>query len=164
MSHPVADPSRLRLGALFDQCHALVSSEMFRRMTDDQRGLELSFSQIHALMHLNRHGAVIIADLAEAVKLSSTAASRMVERMVRAGLVQRRENPEDRRQKYVELTPAGVSHVEELRSSITQIYSELFVHVPDKMVHQLIDTLVKARSYMPPAICTLNSRPAETEG
>ncbi|QDL92788.1 MarR family transcriptional regulator [Paroceanicella profunda] len=163
MNHPVADPCRLKLGALFDQCHALVSSEMFRRMTDDLRGLELSFSQIHALMHLNRHGGVIIADLAEAVKLSSTAASRMVERMVRVGLVQRRENPVDRRQKYVELTPAGLAHLKELRNSTIQIYSELFVHVPDADVLNLIDALNRTCSHMPLSCCLGQFQPADPE-
>ena len=48
-----------------------------------------------------------IADIAQATGLTHNAASRLVDRLVQAGYVSRAEDAHDRRQKRVELTPAG---------------------------------------------------------
>jgi DNA-binding MarR family transcriptional regulator len=48
-----------------------------------------------------------MSELADAVLLSRSGVTRLVDRMVRAGLVRREQCPEDRRSLYATLTPEG---------------------------------------------------------
>ncbi len=67
----------------------------------------LSMSQVGALFHLSRSGASGVSELGGDLGVTSAAASQMLERLVQAGLVVRREDPEDRRAKRIELTELG---------------------------------------------------------
>ena len=66
----------------------------------------LSMPQMGTLFFL-RGGPGTVSRIAEHLDLSLAATSHLVERLVQRGLVARFENPADRRQKCVELSPAG---------------------------------------------------------
>jgi DNA-binding MarR family transcriptional regulator len=68
---------------------------------------ELSMSQIGALFHLEKMGTSGVTDLGEHLGVTSAAASQMLERLVQQGLIQRSEDPHDRRVKQINLTEAG---------------------------------------------------------
>jgi DNA-binding MarR family transcriptional regulator len=64
-----------------------------------------------------------VAEVAECIALSQSAASRaVVDRLVGDGLITRQEDPHDRRNKRLTLTPAGVARIEE----IEQVYGGEF--------------------------------------
>ena len=63
-----------------------------------------------------------VAEVAECIALSQSAASRAVDRLVGDGLITRQEDPHDRRNKRLTLTPAGVARIEE----IEQVYGGEF--------------------------------------
>jgi len=67
----------------------------------------LSMSQIGALFHIHRHGSTAVSDLGEHLGVTSGAASQMLERMVQQDLIQRTEDPHDRRAKKIVLTDQG---------------------------------------------------------
>jgi MarR family transcriptional regulator for hemolysin len=67
----------------------------------------LSMAQISVLLRLHYRGPVTIADLRKDTAGSRAAASQMIDELVRAGLVQRREAEGDRRLKVVSLTDPG---------------------------------------------------------
>ncbi|MBA2373104.1 MAG: winged helix-turn-helix transcriptional regulator [Chloroflexi bacterium] len=69
--------------------------------------LRLGFTQLAALYVLADSGTTTIGDLAEVIGRSPSATSRLVAGLVRRRLVERREEPEDRRQKSLWLTPRG---------------------------------------------------------
>jgi DNA-binding MarR family transcriptional regulator len=70
--------------------------------------IDLSFSQVRMLMVLAYVGrALPINRIAEHLCLTLPSAGRNVERLLREGLVEREEDPHDRRVKLVQLTPAG---------------------------------------------------------
>jgi len=81
-----------------------------------QRSVGLPLAWYDVLLEL--HGApdrrLRMGDLGTKVVLSRTRVSRLVDELVRAGLVTRTSNPDDRRSAYAELTPLGV---ERLRSA-----------------------------------------------
>lgn len=71
------------------------------------------------VLHALKHQALTIAQVAETLYITPSAASRAADRLVRDGLIARHENPADRRQKQLTLAPAGtalLSDVEELRA------------------------------------------------
>ncbi len=69
--------------------------------------LRLGFTQLAALYVLADGSTTTIGELAESLGRSPSATSRLVDGLVRRRLVERHEEPEDRRQKSVLLTHRG---------------------------------------------------------
>jgi DNA-binding MarR family transcriptional regulator len=67
----------------------------------------LSMSMIGTLFHLNRRGHTGVSDLSQHLGVSSAAASQMLDRLVEEGLIERTEDPDDRRMKKISLTEKG---------------------------------------------------------
>ena len=74
----------------------------------------LSFSQVNALMRLHFTGLADISDIGEQMGITNAAASQLVERLFRMGLLERTEDLNDRRIKRLTLTPAGHALAEKL--------------------------------------------------
>ena len=70
-------------------------------------GLRLGFTQLAALYVLADGGTTTIGELAEVLGRSPSATSRLVDGLARRRLVERRQEPEDRRQRTLILTPRG---------------------------------------------------------
>ncbi len=64
----------------------------------------LSMPQFGLLMRLYYGGGCEVHDLGKHMDVSSAAASQLVDRLVQSGLVQRTEDPEDRRARQVTIT------------------------------------------------------------
>src|SRR5512136_1380967 len=73
----------------------------------------LSTPQIHALMYIHHFGGCQVSDMAMMAEVSNAAASQLVERLVQQGLVERREDPQDRRYKLVTLSTKGKELIRE---------------------------------------------------
>jgi DNA-binding MarR family transcriptional regulator len=69
--------------------------------------LRLGFTQLAALYVLADGSTTTVGELADALGRSPSATSRLVEGLARRRLVERREDPEDRRQRSVALTQRG---------------------------------------------------------
>jgi DNA-binding MarR family transcriptional regulator len=69
--------------------------------------LRLGFTQLAALYVLADGATTTIGELAEQLGRSPSATSRLVDGLVRRRLVERREEPEDRRQRTLGLTHRG---------------------------------------------------------
>ena len=67
----------------------------------------LSTPQIHALMYIFHAGQCQVSDISALADVSNPAASQLVERLVKQGLVDRREDPKDRRNKLLTLSEKG---------------------------------------------------------
>ena len=67
----------------------------------------LSTPQINALMYIYHAGECQVSDIGVLADASNAAASQLVERLVQQDLVQRKEDPADRRTKLLTLTEKG---------------------------------------------------------
>ncbi len=68
----------------------------------------LSMSQMGALMQLHHKGVCGVSDIGDDLGISSAAASQMLERLFQQGLIERSEDPHDRRVKQIILTDKGL--------------------------------------------------------
>jgi DNA-binding MarR family transcriptional regulator len=66
-----------------------------------------SLPQIKLIKHLYLHGPCMVGEVAGALGVSMPSASEMIDKLVDEGLVERRTNPDDRRQVLVSLTAAA---------------------------------------------------------
>ena len=73
----------------------------------------MSMAQLGALFHISHRGASDVSGLGGHMGVTSAAASQVLDRLVEAGLVLRREDPADRRAKRVELTSQGRARMQE---------------------------------------------------
>jgi DNA-binding MarR family transcriptional regulator len=85
-----------------------------RDLREVTRQTGLSMSQISTLFRIYRGGVCGVSDIGEDLGVTSAAASQMVERMVRLGLLERSENLKDRRNKPRKLTAQGQAAVCEM--------------------------------------------------
>jgi DNA-binding MarR family transcriptional regulator len=79
------------------------------------RDLDMSMQQLRAIYLLRDEEEASVGRLAELFGMRLPAASLLADRLVRAGLVDRREDPEDRRRVLLSLSRAGQRLVTELR-------------------------------------------------
>ena len=93
-------------------------SEVFmqRSMRDFRRFMDstgLSFSQINILMRLVHSGDTNVSEVGEQLGVTNAAASQAVDRLVGLGLIERTEDPMDRRTRRLALTPKGKATIDE---------------------------------------------------
>jgi DNA-binding MarR family transcriptional regulator len=69
----------------------------------------LSMSQLNAMFHIHHCGTCGVREVAENLGVTSAAASQMIDRLVQLDLLQRTEDPFDRRNKSLALTAKGHS-------------------------------------------------------
>lgn len=73
-------------------------------------------AQMTVLSRLGRDGAASVSDLASAEKMRPQSMAPIVRELEEAALVRRRPDPDDGRRALVELTPAGVETLGEIRA------------------------------------------------
>lgn len=100
--------------ALIVYLHKQCNNDLFEAVGT----LELSLTQIKLLGHLaDVSGPISLKEAAEFVHVSLPAASRLVDDLVRRGMVERNEDAEDRRMKRVRLTGDGGAVVNRLNAA-----------------------------------------------
>jgi DNA-binding MarR family transcriptional regulator len=94
------------IGALREWAEAFMSSSMgaFLQFAKEHG---VSVPQIGALFHINSRGTCGVSDIGDDLGVTHPAASQMLERLVQSGLVERHEDPDDRRAKQIVLTERG---------------------------------------------------------
>lgn len=98
---------------IFQEWIEVFMHRSMRRFIHSARKSGLSMSMIGTLFHLNKWKKTGVTDLGEHLGVTSAAASQMLERLVQQGLIQRSEDPVDRRVKQIELTEKGCQVLEE---------------------------------------------------
>ena len=106
-------PGDNELLAVFQNWIDLFMHRSMRRFLQYARKSNLSLSMIGALFHLHQREKAGVTDLGDHLGVTSAAASQMLERLVQQGLIQRSEDPEDRRVKQIVLTEQGCQVLEE---------------------------------------------------
>ena len=99
-----------------------------RSMRDSARFVKargFSMPQFFLLMHLRHHAHCGISNISEHMEITNAAASQLVDKLVQAGLLERAEDPNDRRAKQVSLTPAGEEMVKKAIAERSRWVDEL---------------------------------------
>ncbi len=88
---------------------------MQRSMRDFKQFMDstgLSFSQINILMRLFHGESTTVSEIGDLLGVTNAAASQAVDRLVVLGLIERTEDPDDRRTKRLALTQTGRTTIE----------------------------------------------------
>lgn len=98
-----------------------IRSEMRR-----QGAALVSVPQFRVLTYLNRHPGASLSHVAEHIGVTRATASAMTDRLVQRGLIHRAEQPQERRQIMLHLTPSGVDHLQTAREGTLHALTALF--------------------------------------
>jgi DNA-binding MarR family transcriptional regulator len=77
------------------------------------KALGLSLPQFGILMQIQHRGNCGIGDIGERFDITNAAASQLVDKLVQSGLIQREEDPQDRRAKLLNLTEKGRAFIQQ---------------------------------------------------
>jgi DNA-binding MarR family transcriptional regulator len=124
-----------------------------RLLANDLRGVGLSPAQAEVISILGEHEPLTLTGLGEMLVCESGSnPSRLIDRLVGAGLVERRTGTQDRRQVTLSLTAAG----REARAAVSAAESRLYEAVDAAMtatdVVQLLDILGRFGANSPSAL------------
>ena len=130
-----------------------VAARSLAQVTDD-----VTLAQYRALIEVASRGPLRLADLALALRVDRSTATRICDRLIRRGLVSRRRLADDRRAVRISLTPAGRELVAEVshhrRAEIGQIVARVPEH-EQPMVVQALRAFAQAAGEVPEQSWTL---------
>lgn len=111
-------------GLLKDYLESIVIKEIKSRMTDDSFR-SLNSNQIHAALILKSISPCTLKKFSATMRISKAAASALVDRMVKSGVISREANPRSRREVLLTVSPEFDAHVSHVRSEMTQWFEKL---------------------------------------
>jgi len=106
---------------------------------------DFSVAQIAVLYLLDEEGNARLGDVAERIGRSMPTASRLVDGLVKRGLVTREEDPEDRRAKRLALTSQGTKLVAYASEERMRTMFETAQSLPAGALEQVLAQITKAR-------------------
>jgi len=113
------------------------------------KAIGLSMPQFGILMQLHYRGNCGISGISDRFDITNAAASQLVEKLVQSGLIQREEDPHDRRAKLLNLTEKGRElirqGIEERYRWVDQLAVELNAEERDKVTEALTILTEKAK-------------------
>jgi len=101
----------------------------------------LSMPQISTMMRLNYQGPCGVSDVGSHLGVTNAAASQMVEKLVQQGLLERAEDPNDRRAKQLTLTSKGQALIHESVAARRRWLEELMIALTPEQQKAIITAL-----------------------
>lgn len=153
-----ADPLIERLGVLLPQFMDLINRRSAGQTMRIMSECGLTLPQMVALHALRGAGVLRVHGVQEALQLSASATSALVDKLVEKGFVSRVENPDDRREKRLALTPSGTALLDRLaRERASEFTNAISVLDPElraqlvTMFERVIDQLRQGDPACPPS-------------
>lgn len=104
-------------------------TQILTSMARNLRNENMSLAQLAALHFIDQHNQIRIGELCEELDLPQPAASRLISEMVDRGLLERREDAEDRRAKVITLSAAGRQLIEAISRQRVDEANEAMVRI-----------------------------------
>ena len=125
---------------------ASLHAQFLKRIEQGMSAHGLSFSEFQVLRALDAAPDQTMRrlDLAEAVGLTASGVTRLLQPMEKTGLVRKQPHPRDARMSLVQLTSAGAAIHADATASFTHLAGELTAHLSSQQLAtfgQLIDLL-----------------------
>jgi len=125
------------------QLYMKVMGEIFVGLKTNDSMSTLTGIQMQALCVLERQGPLRMKDIADSVSVSMPSATGIIDRMVRANLVHRFEDPTDRRVTMVELSAGGAEAMKKINRTHEKRLRELLSRLAPNRQMELIAAFEK---------------------
>lgn len=136
---------------------------LLRTFADQRaRTMGMTRAQWSVLLRLERNEGLIQADLAEVLDIQPITLTRLIDRLCDNGLVERRPDPNDRRAKFLFLTPAARPLLDRITSEIEDLSETILAGVEPAAVDTMMSQLGVTRDNLKRAI-QRNNAPEEVK-
>jgi DNA-binding MarR family transcriptional regulator len=125
------------------QLMEVITTRSMQERANFVKSAGLSMAQFGILMHLHYRHNCGISHLGEHMDISAAAASQLVDRLFQHGLLERTEDPNDRRAKVLALTPKGRELIEKSLIARTRWVDELVGAINPEDYDEVAVTLTK---------------------
>src|SRR4051794_32060140 len=102
---------------------------------------DVTLPQFRTLVALAEHGPQNVGRLAEEVDVHASTATRMCDRLVRRGLIERTASPDSRREVIVRLPPAGRRLVGKVMTARRRAIRDIVARVPEPLRASMVGAL-----------------------
>lgn len=119
---------------------------LHRRFDRKTQALGLTRSQWSVLAHLHRHDGWRQTDLADLLEVRPISLTRLIDRLVKNGWVERRSDPDDRRANRIFLTEKVTPLLNQLRNLGKEIREEALQGIPKEERERFMATLLRIRA------------------
>jgi DNA-binding MarR family transcriptional regulator len=103
---------------------------------------ELTIQQIRAFAYIWTQGETPVSRVAEALDIRPNVATGITQRLVERGLIDRREDPDDRRIRLLTVTEAGHALVDDLDRIFLAQGMKVLDRLPDERLREFRDVFV----------------------
>ena len=122
-----------------------IASEMHHLFDE----MQITHPQWIVVHHVKKSGMINIKDLANLLGITSSAATQIVDGLVKKGLLIRKRNEEDRRILNIELSEKAINKFDSIKSASFNTLSALFDVLDDKELQDYRDLNNKIASRIP---------------
>jgi len=123
-------------------------SQLRRLERQAERTLERSMAccgvtlvQCHTLVELGEAGPLNLSELAKRMELDKSTVSRTIDSLVGSGLVERKEDPGNRRAVILRLTRSGKNQLGKIHGVSDRFYQQTLQNVPEDRMDRLTECL-----------------------
>lgn len=117
--------------------------------------VNMTLAQIEVILTVHRQGALSLKDLSSVLKVSSPAASVMVDKLVEKGYLLRERSKEDRRKVLITSSDKINSHMEAIDKAILEMFEDIISKLGTEMTEKWKDVLSTIEA-------SLDTLPSET--
>ncbi len=128
--------------------------QIFERLQVSQKGF--TNSQCYTLLNLYKNGALSMKELSGKMNLDTSTMTRIVNNLVRDGLIKREHSQEDRRIVLVNLSSQGTEEAAQLNEEVMEYYRLIINEIPDGKVIDVVESiniLIEAFARAKPNCC-----------
>ncbi len=129
------------LGYLLNDVARLIRSEFHKRIECST----FTQAQARALVYVARIEGIRQVQLAELLEIQPITLARMIDQLEQAGLVERRQSPNDRRAYELYVTPAAAPHLEKIRAIGNALRADALQGVSENDAAVVFEVLRKMR-------------------
>lgn len=131
------------VGTPIEQATRVFFTKIMAGLARTLRDEELTIAQIAALHLVDQARAMRMTELSEAVGLSPSAASRMIETLVQRDLLERTEDPNDRRARMLSLTTSGRAFLDRISEERVNVILETTKSFPANLTTKAMSIIAR---------------------
>lgn len=140
------DHEALRVWLRVLACTNIIEADLRTRL---RQGFDCTLPRFDLMAQLDRHPKGLkMRELSRRLMVTGGNVTGLTDKLVQEGLVERREDPRDRRVYTVMLTPAGKRQFKKMAESHEQWVIELFDGLDGDEKHQLFELLGKLKQHL----------------
>ena len=102
-----------------------------------EHGIDLTYEMLQVLTVLWRKGEMNQQDIADNIQKNKASLTSLLDNLEKRGLVMRSEDPSDRRNKIISLTPLGIEYREQFQPIFDDFYETLSKDVSKEKIREI---------------------------